>query len=75
MSNHVHLVAVPGHAKSLALALSEAHSRYSLEWNPQRDSVGHLWQNRFLSSPLEAQRTRMRVAKQRQEPTFFARRA
>jgi putative transposase len=53
MSNHVHLVAVPGHAKSMALALSEAHSRYSLEWNRRRNSVGHLRQNRFFSCPLD----------------------
>jgi putative transposase len=53
MHNHVHLVAVPGHAKSMALALSEAHSRYSLDWNRRRDSVGHLWQNRFFSCPLD----------------------
>jgi len=53
MSNHIHLVAVPGHERSLARALSEAHSRYSLEWNRRRASVGHLWQNRFFSCPLE----------------------
>jgi hypothetical protein len=29
--------------QTLALPLSEAHARYSLEWNRRRDSVGHLW--------------------------------
>jgi len=53
MTNHIHLIVVPGHAKSLALALREAHSRYSLEMNHAQGWDGHLWQNRFFSCALE----------------------
>jgi putative transposase len=54
MTNHVHLIAIPGTARSLALALGQAHSRYSLELNRKRSWIGHIWQNRFFSCPLEA---------------------
>jgi putative transposase len=53
MSNHVHLVVVPGHEKSAALALGQAHSHYTLELNKQHGWIGHLWQNRFCSCPLD----------------------
>lgn len=53
MSNLVHLVVVPSHAKSVALALGEAHSRYAQEVNRAQGWDGHLWQNRFFSCPLE----------------------
>jgi len=53
MSNHVHLVAIPGAPESLALALGQAHSQYSLEQNRSQGCVGHLWQGRFYSCPLE----------------------
>jgi putative transposase len=53
MSNHVHLIVIPGNSGSLALALGQAHSQYSLEYNRLDGRVGHLWQNRFFSCPLE----------------------
>jgi putative transposase len=53
MTNHVHLVAIPQHDDSLALAIGQAHSQYSLELNRQQHRAGHLWQNRFFSCPLE----------------------
>lgn len=52
MTNHVHLIAIPGDSGSLALALGQAHSQYSLEQNRQQLRSGHLWQNRFFSCPL-----------------------
>ena len=33
MSNHVHLILVPGRAESLGLALKHAHGRYASYWN------------------------------------------
>jgi putative transposase len=56
MSNHVHLVAVPGSVESLALALGQAHSQYSLEQNRKQGRSGHLWQGRFFSCPIESKR-------------------
>jgi len=53
MTNHVHLIMVPGTSGSLALALGQAHSQYSLEHNRHHGRIGHLWQNRFFSCPLE----------------------
>jgi len=53
MSNHVHLIAVPQSAESLALALKHAHGRYAAYWNARRFSTGHVWQGRFYSCPME----------------------
>jgi len=53
MSNHVHLVAVPQAADSLARAIGRAHGRYSRWFNVQRKWTGHLWANRFFSCPLD----------------------
>jgi REP element-mobilizing transposase RayT len=53
MTNHVHLIVVPGHAQSMGLALREAHSRYSLEVNREQGWDGHLWRNRYFSCALE----------------------
>ncbi len=52
MTNHVHLIAIPGAAESLTLCLKLTHWQYSLELNQRRERVGHLWQNRFYSCPL-----------------------
>jgi putative transposase len=52
MTNHVHLILVPGGPESLALTLGQAHSQYSLELNRQQSRIGHLWQNRFFSCAL-----------------------
>ena len=53
MNNHVHLIAIPSTGKSLGLALGQAHAHYALEWNRSQEHVGHMWQNRFFSCPLE----------------------
>ena len=52
MTNHIHLIAIPGAATSLALCVRQAHSQYSCEQNRRQGRVGHLWQNRFFSCPL-----------------------
>ena len=53
MSNHIHLVLIPEEPDSLAVAMRRTHSRYSLYLNARRQRVGHLWQNRFYSCPLD----------------------
>jgi len=52
MTNHVHLVAVPGSAKALSQALGQAHGKYARWFNRRYRRSGHLWQNRFYSSAL-----------------------
>jgi len=54
MSNHVHLVAVPGNPDALALALKQTHGRYASYWNAAHRSSGHVWQGRFYSCPLDS---------------------
>jgi len=53
MSNHVHLVLVPGRAESLGLALKHAHGRYASYWNAIYHSSGHAWQGRYDSCPVD----------------------
>jgi putative transposase len=53
MSNHVHLIAAPRRADSLALALEQAHGRFAAYFNARRLSSGHVWQGRFYSCPLD----------------------
>ncbi len=54
MTNHIHLIVIPGASESLALTLGHAHSQYSLEQNRDRHRVGHLWHNRYFSCPLDS---------------------
>ncbi len=53
MSNHVHLVAIPEKAESLAHAMKETHGRYATYWNTMHGKSGHAWQGRFYSCPLD----------------------
>jgi putative transposase len=52
MTNHVHLVLVPGREDSLEVLLRRLHGRYAQMVNARRLRSGHLWQNRFFSCPL-----------------------
>jgi len=54
MPNHVHLVLIPTTADGLHRALKAIHGRYAQRVNRMRQQVGHLWQNRYFSSPLDA---------------------
>src|SRR5690606_285732 len=47
MTNHIHLVVVPGHPESLALAIRGAHSQYARYYNAYYGFSGHLMQARF----------------------------
>lgn len=42
MSNHVHLVAVPGTEHALAQALKQTHGRYATYWNVTHGSSEHV---------------------------------
>ncbi|MEQ8822043.1 MAG: transposase [Sumerlaeia bacterium] len=53
MQNHIHIVAVPKQEESLAMALRRTHSFYSRYLNSRLDRVGHVWQNRFYSCPVD----------------------
>lgn len=52
MSNHVHLVCVPGRAESLARGVGLAHMRHARHVNARRGWTGHLWASRYFSCPL-----------------------
>jgi len=54
MPNHVHLVLVPSTTEGLHRALKPIHGRYAQRVNRMRQQVGHLWQNRYFSSPLDS---------------------
>jgi putative transposase len=53
MSNHVHWIAIPAAADSLAQAFGEAHGRYAQYANSKLCRAGHFWQNRFFSCALD----------------------
>jgi putative transposase len=53
MTNHVHLVAIPETDTSMANTLRHAHGRFSQYWNTERNRIGHLWQNRYYSCPVD----------------------
>ena len=52
MSNHVHLIVVPGREDSLARLIRNVHSGYAQDFNRRRSRDGHLWRSRFYSTPL-----------------------
>ena len=53
LSNHVHIVAVPLHEKSLSLALRDAHTAYAAYFNRRQGTGGHVWQGRFFSCVMD----------------------
>lgn len=56
MTNHVHLVLLPHRAESLAKLLREVQMRYSQYRHAVERGNGHLWQGRYYSCPVEAER-------------------
>ena len=56
MTNHVHLLVVPGQRASLARTLMRTQSNYAQCLNRRHGRrLGHLWQSRFYSCPLEGE--------------------
>ncbi|MEW6203272.1 MAG: transposase [bacterium] len=53
MTNHIHLIVVPPTEDSLAHALGRTHFRYTQYINRLHRRIGHLWQSRFFSCPLD----------------------
>jgi putative transposase len=53
MTNHVHIVAIPDTDAAMANTLRHAHGRFSQYWNTERNRIGHVWQNRYYSCPVE----------------------
>ena len=54
MSNHVHLIAVPHRADSLARGIGRAHNAFSRWMNIRRHQTGHFFQARFDSTPMDS---------------------
>ena len=53
MDNHVHHIAVPAREDSLGRAIKETHGEYTSYLNTKYGLVGHAWQGRFKSFPME----------------------
>jgi putative transposase len=53
MSNHVHFIAVPLDNTSFHLAFKSIHRKYAVIKNKELGWCGHLWQERFFSSPID----------------------
>jgi len=52
MTNHVHLIAIPGREDSLGVLFRRVHGRYAQYYNARSGRTGHLWQNRFFACGL-----------------------
>ena len=52
MSNHVHLIAVPGRSDSLSILMRRVHGRQAQYYNAHTGRTGPLWQNRFYGCML-----------------------
>jgi len=53
MTNHVHLIAVPGREDSLAILFRRVHGRYAQYYNTLHGRTGHFWQNRYFACVLD----------------------
>jgi len=53
MSNHIHLVLVPSTEDSLGLSMRRINSLYATYLNREQGWSGHVWENRFFSTPLD----------------------
>ena len=55
MSNHIHLVAVPEKPQSMQNTMHDLCTRYAAYFNRKYNFSGHLFQNRYFSTPLEGE--------------------
>ena len=53
MDNHVHLIAVPAAEPGLQNVMKPLHMRYAQRLNRHNGWVGHVWQGRYYSAPLD----------------------
>ena len=54
ISNHVHLIALPGRPDSMSVLMRRVHGPYAQYYNARAGRTGHLWQNRFFGCMLGA---------------------
>lgn len=53
MTNHVHIIAIPKNKESLSKVIGETHRLYTRKINFEQKVKGHLFQERFYSTPLD----------------------
>lgn len=53
MTNHIHLIVIPRNKESLSKAIGETHRLYTRKINFEQKVRGHLFQERFYSTPLD----------------------
>jgi len=53
MDNHVHWVVTPERETALAETFREVHGRFGEEFNRTHSAIGHVFQARFFSCPLD----------------------
>ena len=53
MTNHTHLVAVPGSEEGFERTFRPLHTRYAMRVNRRLKSNGHVWQGRYFASVLD----------------------
>ena len=53
MSNHVHIICVPEKTDDLSEVIGTAHSCFARYFNARHGLCGHLFQDRFFSSPMD----------------------
>jgi len=53
MNNHVHIVAIPEEEGSLAKTIGNAHHHYTVYFNEKQNITGHLFSERFFSTPMD----------------------
>ena len=56
MSNHVHLLLTPEHARSVTELMSRVNQRFVQHVNRKRERTGSLWEGRFKSSLIDSER-------------------
>ena len=56
MTNHIHLIGVPGYENSRAFVLRDTSGLYAVYFNSKYGISGHLWQARFYSCVLDEER-------------------
>jgi putative transposase len=54
MNNHVHWLVTPKRANSLARLFQRLHTWWAMYYNRKYGRSGHLFQNRFHSTPIES---------------------
>lgn len=57
MPNHIHMVVVPESETGLSRFFGPVHSQYAVKLNATHGWVGHLWQQRFYSVPMDERHT------------------